>query len=233
MGVTIFRPGQRLVIPGVQVMQTKAAASSWWLSGGIGAANCIAAYAPKGAADLASSYINLANPGTYNAAPGVAPTFNTADGWTFNGTTQYLTCGIVPALTWSMIIRLSAGQGTATGKTTAGVYHSTTQSFLIQPHGDFAGEYEFWNGNTLRLTGGQKNSGVFCVAGKGAYYDGANVGTITAGGTNPTNAIYIGALNFGGTAINLFGHKIQAFAIYNTTLTAGQVSDLTTAINLI
>ncbi len=70
--------------------QTSAAA--WWLSGGISAANCIAAYQPKGAADLAASYVNLANPGTYNAAPGVAPTWAAADGWTFGGT-NYLLCG--------------------------------------------------------------------------------------------------------------------------------------------
>ena len=31
------------------------------------------AYQPKGAASLAASYFNLANPGTYNAAPGTAP----------------------------------------------------------------------------------------------------------------------------------------------------------------
>lgn len=34
--------------------------------------------------NLASSYINLANPGTYDATPVVAPTFG--DGWEFTGT---------------------------------------------------------------------------------------------------------------------------------------------------
>jgi hypothetical protein len=56
--------------------------TTWWLAGGISAANCIAAYQPKGAADLATSYVNLNAPGTNNAAPLTgAPTFNAALGW--------------------------------------------------------------------------------------------------------------------------------------------------------
>ena len=56
------------------------AAAQWWLSGGVSAANCVAAYQPIGATSLAASYTNLANPGTYTAAPGVAPTFDAATG---------------------------------------------------------------------------------------------------------------------------------------------------------
>ena len=40
-----------------------AAAVPWYLSGGIAAANCIAAFTPKGAASLAASYDNNAAPG--------------------------------------------------------------------------------------------------------------------------------------------------------------------------
>jgi hypothetical protein len=50
----------------------------WYLAGG--APLPIAAYQPKGAVDLAASYINLANPGTYNVAPGSAPTLGDS-GW--------------------------------------------------------------------------------------------------------------------------------------------------------
>lgn len=68
----------------------------WYLAGGITAAQCMAAYQPKGAASLAASYTNLANVGTYTAAPGTAPAFATATGWTFNGATnnRYLETGI-------------------------------------------------------------------------------------------------------------------------------------------
>jgi hypothetical protein len=82
--------------------------ADWWLSGGISAANCIAAYQPKGAVSYAASKVNLANPGTYNATEGTAPAFDTAVGWTFNGTTMFLETGIVPDLSaqaWSVIVR--------------------------------------------------------------------------------------------------------------------------------
>lgn len=69
------------------------AAADWWVVPG---KTCVAAYQPIGAASLAASYVNLANPGTYDAAPGVAPTWASATGWTFNGSTQYLTTGITP-----------------------------------------------------------------------------------------------------------------------------------------
>lgn len=64
-------------------------AISWWAFGGANS-NSLAVYQPRGAASLAASKINLANPGTFDINGGVDPTFG-AVGWTFNGTTQYLT----------------------------------------------------------------------------------------------------------------------------------------------
>lgn len=43
MGVTIFRPGQRLVIPGARVMQTSASAASW-IANGTSLATSLVAY---------------------------------------------------------------------------------------------------------------------------------------------------------------------------------------------
>ena len=64
------------------------AVAPWWLAGG--APMPVAAYQPIGAASLADSYVNLVNPGTYDAAPGAAPTWDAANGWIFNGSTQFL-----------------------------------------------------------------------------------------------------------------------------------------------
>lgn len=65
-----------------------AAAEPWWLAGGVAAANCVAAYQPKGAADYAASKVNLANPGTYDATDGaVYPTWDAANGWKFDHST--------------------------------------------------------------------------------------------------------------------------------------------------
>ena len=58
---------------------------SWWLAGGIAAANCVAAYQPKGAASYAASKVNLANPGTYDLVKITNdPDFDAATGWTFD-----------------------------------------------------------------------------------------------------------------------------------------------------
>jgi hypothetical protein len=60
-------------------------AADWWLAGGVDPADVVAAYQPIGAASLAASYVNLASPGTFDAAPGVAPGFDVAIGWLFTG----------------------------------------------------------------------------------------------------------------------------------------------------
>lgn len=49
-----------------------------------------AAFQPIGAASLAASYVSLYNPTTWDAAPVVAPTFDAATGWEFDGATTYL-----------------------------------------------------------------------------------------------------------------------------------------------
>lgn len=58
----------------------------WWNL----APNCVAAYQPKGANDYQASKVNLANPGVNNAIEGNAPSFDSALGWKFNGSSNYL-----------------------------------------------------------------------------------------------------------------------------------------------
>lgn len=89
-----------------------AASIPWYLSGGISAANCLVAYKAIGAANLAESYINLANPGVNDAVSGAGgdPTFNTATGWAFPAWTR---CpkSIVQADGQSIIIRAAQAAG--------------------------------------------------------------------------------------------------------------------------
>lgn len=223
MGVTFFRPGQRLIVPGVQVWQpSMAAASSWWLSGGISAANCVAAYAPKGSASLAASYTNLANPGTYNAAPGVAPTFNTATGWTFNGSTQYLTTGIVPSgdQTWSVLVKFS--NWSVDNSRLIGAF-SVLEIFRVP---------FFYRSAAQSSTMTAISSGVIALAGRQGYQNGSVDGsTIPSGSVSGTTSFYIAARNVSNSASQFASVDIQALAIYNTTLTSGQVASLTTAMN--
>ena len=79
------------MFPSVYGVVSQQSSANWWEAGG--ATGAVAVYQPIGAASLAASYVNLANPGTYDAAPGVAPTWASA-GWTSNGT-EYLGYGSV------------------------------------------------------------------------------------------------------------------------------------------
>jgi len=115
--------GRRILSGPLGVTPASAAAVSRWLTGGIPAANCMAAYEPKGAASLAASYTNLNNPGANDAYLGVAPGWSAALGWIATGT-QYLRTGLYPTQTWSVIVQYSAstwdalfGAVDGTGKT--------------------------------------------------------------------------------------------------------------------
>ena len=69
----------------------------WWLAGGIHPSQVVAAYQPKGAASLAASYVNLANPGTNDAQVGVAPGLDSS-GWVFTGTEKLLGPNVSPTV---------------------------------------------------------------------------------------------------------------------------------------
>lgn len=204
-----------------------AAAAQWWLAGGVSAANCVAAYQPIGAASLAASYTNLANPGTYNAAPGVAPTFAAAMGWTFNGT-QYLNSGVVPGSGYSMLVRFSgAPTGSGNVRYMCGVYNGN--GFMLAP--TLTGTARrYWYGNGLNTPTGQYASGVMGLAGPQGYYNGA--ADVATGGTwvAQTRSIHIsGYQNTAGANDSPFVGNIQAIAIYNTTVSAAQVAAISSA----
>lgn len=206
-------------------------ASQWWLSGGISAANCIAAYQPKGAASLAESYTNLANPGTYNAAPGIAPSL-ISDGWSFTGT-EYLTTGIPLSTGYSAVVRFS-NWTTTNDKYLFGAYNiASITLFALSPR-DSAGLTVYWNGrgaNGFRRTSPSLVSGILAVAGNQGYRNGLADGNIFINGFAPTVSPYLGGLNADGTLSNGGIGYIQAIAIYNVVLSAAQVLAVTNAMN--
>jgi len=203
------------------------AAVPWWLSGGISAANCIAAYQPKGAADLAASYVNLANPGTYNAAPGVSPNFDSA-GWVFTGT-QWLTTGINPNGTkklYSIFIRVSNIGDTASPQALLGSYDTSLNSLLIF---FVANKYQFYSSGGFDSTEVVSSAGgVIGISGANGYVNGINVCTIPDGLNLDLASGVITIASTNNTRILKSG-KVQAVAIYNTPLTAPQVAALTAA----
>lgn len=207
-------------------------ASGWWDDNGA-ISGCVAAYRAIGAASLAASYSNLQSPGTFDASPGVAPTFSAATGWTFNGTTQYLTTGITPANTqaWSLLVRFSNGPTASTqcliGSSASG---GAAPYFLLFPYwaGGLNGLYG--NGNYRAFLTGL-TSGVIGFGGNQSYQNGSAVGATIPSNAGTIPAIYIGARNTNGTMEYPISAKVQAVVIYSSVLTAGNVATLTTAMN--
>jgi hypothetical protein len=201
---------------------TLTAGTPWYLKGGIPAANCIVVYQPKWATDLADSYINLANPGTYNAAPGVAPTFNTSYGWLFDGATKYLDTGYaVPDGNSTVLVQFSD----VTTGCLIGIFTSGTQRLELFP---IVGATSAYSNGGFGALGTAYSSGNIGVAGQTGYKNGVSDGTFDGwvGGAGAT--LYIGARNNSGADV-FTDAKIQKVVIYNIILTPVQVLAVSTA----
>jgi len=220
--------GRLQYIPGgalsVNMSAWPAAVSGNWWEPTTGTFTVVAAYQAIGAASLAASYVNLANPGTYDAAPGTAPTWDSTNGWIFAAaSSQYLTTGIIPNSDYSVIVRFTSGSGYLIG-TSSSRYGETPVFTLRQTAAD-----RNWYNNGDRYEASTWTSGVMCAAGKVAYKDGTSQGAISGGSNTWSYQFVIGAQNLidMGQDGYLTGN-IQALAIYSTTLDATQVAEITT-----
>ncbi len=166
----------------------------FYLKAGIEVADCVFAYAPDEAGDLAESYINLAHPGTNNAAPGEAPTLN--GGWEFDGETQYLTTGAIPASQqWTVLVLYDVTEFEAERRDIFGVTEGEGQRFGIHTE---AGNTFFESGGSLEAIGLPAIDGVIGFAGSTAYVDDIEVASILAGSGTFVNDIEIGRAVVGG-----------------------------------
>lgn len=232
--------GNRILtnVLGMRITQPRSAVSApgWWLSGGISAANCIAAYAAKGAASYAASKSNLANPGTYDANDeGThAIDWDSVNGWKQDGLiSSYLLTGISPDDTWSMIANVTNFQdmGAVDANTLCGVYDDNpNHAFYIDnynyktraSHGNVAAVVD------LTVVA----SGNIAIAGKNTYVDAVAKSTIGAGAGTTYGPLAIGAKIYNGSPVNYAGVVyIQSLAIYDTTITGDQVTALKTAMD--
>ncbi|MFA5828541.1 MAG: LamG-like jellyroll fold domain-containing protein [Candidatus Shapirobacteria bacterium] len=201
----------------------------WYKVGGT--TGQVAAYQAIGAGSSAASYVNLANPGTYNLTSGTAPTWSASTGWTFNGTNQFLTTGLTPsANTWSYLVRFSDANTSDYWRAIIGTTDNNNWSVAVYPIAGGGGYKAYYNGHydSLYLSGAVA-SGVMGMSYNKGYLNGTSEpGTIPI--INPPNKnLYIGAKNTNSGADSFLPGKIQAAAIYNTTLTADQVANVTDA----
>lgn len=203
--------------------------SAWWLAGGVDPADCVAAYQPKGAADLAASYVNLANPGTYNASVPTgkdAPSFAAGIGWTHDGATQVLTTGLIlPAGDVSFIIDLDNGY--TTERIIAGSL--TPAEVSIYPGGAARVTYFEYNGQEISFSGNTDTANILALTPAGGYKNGTkrcSFNPTTRGASSSPFAI--GGVNQG-AIWQSYPCVIRRLAIYLATLTDDQVFAITEA----
>lgn len=228
----VIQPGRRVLTldPAVRISRRAVAVpagGNWWEVAG---KTTKVAYQPKGAASQAASYSNLANPGTNDAAPGTAPTWASGTGWTFNGSTQYLTTGLTPTDTgWTYLVRFSGVSGSG-ARGLIGSYNSGAGASLTQVNDSAMDAY-----NGLDYPSGLVNNtptmtvGVYTMAGKALYRDGTAETNSVPAGSGTLLAMFVGAINITGGAGNFFNGNILAVAVYSDTLTAGEVATVSSA----
>jgi len=191
----------------------------WYLAGGVP----ILAYQPKGAASLAASYVNLANPGTYDAAPGTAPAFATETGWTF-GSNRYLTTGVTPGQNWSMLVQFLESADT-NGGIVAGSLNGSNRFWIWPANTDTS--HNWGHGGDLSVDG-RLRAGVAVLSGPTAYLNGQVEGTISAG-SYTFAPIFIGCVNLTGPSY-YFGDIVERVALYDRVLTPTEVTALYNAV---
>lgn len=195
-----------------------AAGANWW-EPTTGSYTAVAAYRAIGAADLATSYVNLANPGTYDLTTSNAPSFDATDGWTFNGSTNFLDTGFIEGVTWTTIVRFSnvANNGALFGSGQAYSSHGRH----IHPY--YSATIYYRNSGNFNRAGATE--GVVAIANKTAYLNGSSVGTIDNSLTSADYTCWIGS-SHRNELPQYINAKIQAVAIYSTTLDATQVAEI-------
>lgn len=228
--MSILRNSRHIVIPGdstgvhIHTPRT-AAATSWWVVPG---ATCVCAYAPKGAASYAASLSNLANPGTYDAAEGVAPSWATGTGWTFNGADTYLDTGWDPTTAnRTMLVCFSGHTGAGSWSILCG-----QQSYIagnnLSLGSVFANQAAYKGGSTV-FVAPLLSAGVLAIAGNTGYRDGESECTLSDYGADQAYSVYIGAENYINSAIRYGNGNILALALYSDTLTSTEVATVSAA----
>jgi hypothetical protein len=213
-------------------------AAPWYLTDGVLAADVVAAYQPKGAASLAASYSNLANPGTQDAVATVPPTWAAGDGWIFNGTDQYLKmAGLAFNADLTAIVRFSNFVDGSLyyclfGKVLTDLALDRFDIQFTNPDGP---SQEGWVGaSQAAVYGNSPANGVYALAKSGLYLNGSVAASLAdvVAFTASTDA-YIGTMRIDAGETHAFdGYfpgKIQAFALYNKTLAAGQIAAISAA----
>lgn len=152
----------------------------------------VAAYQPIAAPDPIASCqnIGMGKLGRYTATPKVMPTWASARGWSFDGTTQHL-FSYIPAASVSSWIARYSGAGADTAPV-LGCFDETGPDVTLYPKYTDNNQYMRVYGKTFSRVAPADFAGA--VAGAttaAAYWNGINIGAMSNGTTFATNTTVI------------------------------------------
>lgn len=193
-----------------------------------GTLDIFAAYQPIGAADFATSLVDLTGNGNDAGDPGGGgtPTWDADNGWIFDGATQYLTTTFVPSNDQTQSVIVQYTDATTDDAYLVGCQQAAGRILGLIPLYLTGAQVFYLNGFGANVVTSVA-SGNLCVAGNRGYRNGVAEGaTINAWAGETLQALYIACRNTTGTPGQFLAVRIQALAIYNVTLTAPQVATI-------
>lgn len=205
------------------IISQPATVTDWWLGGGtIPESTNYTVYDPAIAASLSDSYVNLANPGTRNASPVVAPTLTSGIGWQFNGSTTALNTSInvTDGSTTLVLFQNSAiNDGYIFGVL-------STNRWAVRSYVSGTGSRVEMGTTSSAITGSGLLTSGFLAINKERVFQNQNVltpSTITWSGSSPIGiGLHIGAYN-AGTLSTFYSGIVSRFAHYNFILSEAQI----------
>ena len=185
---------------------------AWWQP----KADSLGLWAP---ATIAESYVNVATPGTYNAAPGTAPAWAAATGWTFTAASlQYLTTGLAPGANYTVVAcfsGLTGGGQWPYGEYVAGVI------FGLAPNEP--GGVQAYYGGASRFNLPAMPAGTYGQVAARNFRNGVEELAGGAWGVGVPAELYLGCLNFAGPVGHISG-VLTLIAVWSSNIAAYMAS---------
>lgn len=220
--------GERFEID-VKILQEDS--SPWWLKDNVLPSECVAAYRGKGAVDIATSQINLANPGTHDLVASPTPVnFDPLIGWIGNGSGRYwLTDILVDDFDWTFIVKFNS-LFMNTGQTLFGLSQSSPVSTSLYMQPPTVGYVRTRYCSDAGMIFPETAEGVLAMANRTGYrigvYGLTSFALQPAIYPLPTIPIYLMAYNNGVGASTPVNGNVTSFAVYNKELSENQILNI-------
>lgn len=218
--IRIQRPGDRIISIGGPTIITPrgGAALPWWYVPG---KTCVAAYQPKGAASYAASKVNLANPGTYDATEGVAPAWDAATGWSFDGLDDWLNSNVPANACQTYIVQYTNLVATEGGRYIFGGWINFNCRTAIEVH---SAAVRYLHGGQIDVAPSLA-AGNLGISGQQGYRNGTAEGGSCGTGVADNSVMYVGCYN-AGFPTNFHKVVVRALSFYAEPLVAVEVAGL-------